>query len=403
MDSFFQNLGNSVLTRWREGNFSLDAFPGIAVEELQKHAPAAHVDLEKFLRGFLLDDAQPSQTESGFGEPEIIVYEHPRFYIQLLFWMDGTTAIHQHEFSGAFHVMSGSSIHAQFAFENDMSVTPYLRLGDLRMTEISLLETGCTVPIVSGRSCIHSLFHLDTPSITVVVRTQHDPGTGPQFNYLPPRVAYDPVFSDALMLRRRQLLDVLERTGDPSYVDLVLEMVRDLDFERGFHTLQNCMGHLRDLEAWGDVYEVFQKKHGALANGIEATLDDCARRDRIKAMRGRYSDPEHRFFLALLLNVQKRDDLFKMVAQRFPEASAHESILRWAGELMEETECGFALLDACFPEDLEVNHDEQPDLFLAALGKVMNPAFSLPTEFPSAAFEPLRQALASSCLGILAG
>ena len=116
MNSLFQNLGNSVLARWREENFSLQAFSGIAVEELQKSAPADHVDLQKFLHEFLLDDFQPSQTESGFGEPEIIVYENSRFYIQLLFWMDGTTAIHQHEFSGAFHVMSGSSIHAQFAF-----------------------------------------------------------------------------------------------------------------------------------------------------------------------------------------------------------------------------------------------------------------------------------------------
>jgi len=225
MDLFFQDLGNAVLTRWKHENFSLEKFPGIAEEELRKCPPAERVDLQKFLRGFLLDDAQPSQTESGFGEPEIIVYENARFYIQLLFWMDGTTAIHQHEFSGAFHVMSGSSIHAQFKFENETAITPHFRVGDLRMSDISLLETGCTVPIVSGRACIHSLFHLDTPSITVVVRTQHDPGTGPQFNYLPPHVAYDPVFSDPLTLRRRQVLDLLEQAEDPAYVDLVLEMV----------------------------------------------------------------------------------------------------------------------------------------------------------------------------------
>lgn len=68
---------------------------------------------------------------------------------------------------------------------------------------------------------------------------------------------------------------------------------------------------------------------------------------------------------------------------------------------MEETECGFALLDAVFPEDLEVDYDEQPDIFLAALGKTMDPDFSLPTDFPIRVLEPLQQALASSCLGIL--
>jgi len=37
--------------------------------------------------------------------------------------------------------------------------------------------------------------------VTVVVRTQNDPGTGPQFNYLPPHVAIDPHFSDKLTMR----------------------------------------------------------------------------------------------------------------------------------------------------------------------------------------------------------
>jgi hypothetical protein len=401
MDLFFQDLGNAVLTRWKKENFSLEKFSRIAEEELRKCPPAEHVDLQNFLCGFLLNDTQPSQTESGFGEPEIIVYENARFYIQLLFWMDGTTAIHQHEFSGAFHVMSGSSIHAQFEFENDTAITPHFRVGDLRMSNISLLETGCTVPIVSGRACIHSLFHLDTPSITVVVRTQHDPGTGPQFNYLPPHVAYDPVFSDPLTLRRRQVLDLLGQLQDPAYVGLVLEMVWELDFERGFHTLQSCMDHLRDLGAWEKVYTAFQQKHGMLSVGIEATLDECRLRDGIKAMRRRISDPEHRFFLALLLNVRTRNDLFSLVVQRFPECSAVDTIMRWSEELLEETESGVAILDASFPQELDF--DEQPGVFLAALRTIVDADFRLPEGFPKEALETIRRTFAASSLGLLVG
>src|SRR2546430_14156652 len=102
------------------------------------------------------------------------------------------------------------------------------------MKTMALLEAGRTVPLVSGRQDIHSLFHLDSPSVTVVVRTQHDPGTGPQLNYLPPHIAFDPHFSDTLMMRRKQLLDVLDRTEDTRFVELVMEMIADLDLERGF-------------------------------------------------------------------------------------------------------------------------------------------------------------------------
>ena len=52
-------------------------------------------------------------------------------------------------------------------------------------------------------------------SITVVVRTHHDPGTGPQYNYLPPHIAVDPLHADALTARRKQLLDALETVGIP--------------------------------------------------------------------------------------------------------------------------------------------------------------------------------------------
>src|SRR3982751_1534083 len=133
MDAFFEELGRKVLGRWKRENFSLVKFPQIARVALDENPPAGRVDVSALVREFLLSDEQPPQTDSDFGEPEIVAYSHPRFYIQLLFWMGGTTAIHQHEFSGAFHVLHGSSIHARYDFEEAHPVTPYLRVGDVRM------------------------------------------------------------------------------------------------------------------------------------------------------------------------------------------------------------------------------------------------------------------------------
>src|SRR4029077_2159339 len=125
----------------------------------EERPPSENVDLSALVKGFLLNDEQPFQTQSGFGQPELVVYDDPRFYIQVLFWLEGTTDIHQHEFSGAFHVLEGSSIHAHFAFENPQPISAHFRVGDLRMKDFQFLETGRTVPIVSGRDYIHSLFH----------------------------------------------------------------------------------------------------------------------------------------------------------------------------------------------------------------------------------------------------
>src|SRR4051812_25389707 len=363
MQALFKKLGDTVLERWKRANFSLAEFPEIARAALDAQSPAKRGKLRAVMRDFLLNEAQPVQTDSPFGEPELVVYSHPRFYIQLLFWMDGTTDIHQHEFSGAFHVMHGSSIHAHYEFENARSVTPYLRVGNVRNKKIDLLESGRTVPIVSGERTVHSLFHLDSPSVTVVVRTQHDPGTGPQFNYLPPHIAIDPHFSDKLMLRRKQLLDVLEQSGDSDYVELVMEMIADLDFERGFSVLHHCMEYLQHLDQWEPVLRAFEKKHGALAAGVAATLKEGVRRSVIASMRSAITEPEHRFFLALLMNAPSRADLLALVARRFPKQSPDAIVLRWVEELTEASDEGVTILDASFPETLEVETEAQPQVF----------------------------------------
>jgi hypothetical protein len=315
--------------------------------------------------------------------------------------LEGTTDIHQHMFSGAFHVMEGSSIHSRFAFDRAQSISAHIRVGDLRMNSTHLLETGSTEPISSGGDFIHSLFHLDTPSLTVVVRTHTDPGTGPQFTYLPPHLAVDPFHQDALTLRRKQLLDVLEQTEDSAYLELVVTMIVQLDFERGFFVLQNCMGHLRRCDQWDEAWSAFEQKHGALAAYVAPTLDEIVRRDGLAAMRSEITEVEHRFFLALLLNVPNRADILSMVAQRFPGPPS-KTILRWAEELMQTSEYGTSLLDAIFPEELNVPSAKQPKVFLAALRTFLEDgkpsAKSGATSLSKAEMKLLRQSLANSSL-----
>jgi hypothetical protein len=238
----------------------------------------------------------------------------------------------------------------------------------------------------------------------VVVRTQHDPGTGPQFSYLPPHVAYDPQSGDKLTARRLQLLDVLSEAEDPGYADLVLEMVTELDFERGFSVLRHCMADLQHLGQWDPVLRAFEKKHGALAAGIGETLKEDARRSVIKSLRGTIVEPEHRFFLALLMNAPTRDDLLALVAQRFPEEAPDAIVLRWVEELMEVSDHGVTILDASLPETLEVEVEAQPELFLSALRYFLKRGKELPPvmhDLPAADVEELRAVFAESTLSLL--
>lgn len=394
MNSYFEKLGQTVLERWRQQNFSLEVFPELTRIAIDENPPSENVDIDEMIREFLVNDAQPFQSDSGFGQPELIAFNDPRFYIQILFWLEGTTEIHQHEFSGAFHVMQGSSVHSEFDFLDARSVTPHIRTGNLQVKRIELLETGRTVPITSGRGCIHSLFHLDTPSVTVVVRTHHDPGTGPQYNYLPPHIAIDPLHADTLTARRKQLLDVLETIVDPEYATLVDKMMGRLDFERGFSILRHAMPRMKNLGAWDRALATFQKRHGELATGVPDTLTECLRRETITQMRHHIDDPHHRFFLALLVNVQRRADICALIAERFPGQPATETILGWAEELIEANDFGITLLDAAFPETLDIAIEEQSHWLILALKHALEGN----AEKPSAEISEIQAALADSCL-----
>jgi hypothetical protein len=394
MNQFFKDLGLAVHARWKGENFALARFPEIARQALAENPPCEQVDLAAFTKEFLLDDDQPTQSHSGFGEPELVVYHDPRFYIQMLFWMDGTTDIHQHEFSGAFHVMAGSSIHSLFSFENSQAVSAHLRVGTLKVQEISLLECGSTVPIISGNAHIHSLFHLDSPSVTVVIRTHSDPGTGPQFTYLPPHLAVDPFQQDALSTRRKQLLDTMELVGNPAYAELVREMLESLDFERGLFLLQNGFGHLRNLGEWENALKVFSKKHGQMADFVEPTLEEIVRRDRIVEFRRSFIEIEHRFFLALLANVPDKNNLLELVAQRY-EGPAADTVMRWVEEITEYSDFGTSILDAEFSPELP------PERIFSGLHHLLaakNKPSKKSAPQSKAELESIREIVSQSCL-----
>lgn len=392
MNDFFAALGRTVFRQWKEKDFSLLEFPKIAQAALTRSPLARHLSVPSLISEFLLNDEQAWQTSSGFGQPEIVVFDDPKFYIQVLFWLDGTTQIHQHEFSGAFHVLEGSSIHTSYQFENVQPISAHFRLGDLRRTATQFLKTGSTVPIVSGSSCIHSLFHLDTPSLTVVIRTHTDPGSGPQFTYLPPHVAVDPFVEDSLTARRTQLLDVLAAVHDASYPDLVSQMLAELDFERGFFVLQNCLDYLRTLERWDDVYRVFRRKHGSKADRIRSTLDEMVRRDTLIGARRSIQDPERRFFLALLLNLDDRKSILQFVGARFPDARPAETILRWTEELI--TEDGVVLFDPEFSDELQMD----PEPFLKAFQYFLSNPKKMPNGLTQRDVDRFRAAVLQSGL-----
>lgn len=115
----FQELGCRLERRWLATNYNEEFFPQLAVEELSRESLHQHVTPSQ-VADWLFEPnphfRQPNASEL-FGEPPVLLFQGPRFYIEALYWFSGTTSIHEHSFSGAFAVLAGSSLHSHWRFK----------------------------------------------------------------------------------------------------------------------------------------------------------------------------------------------------------------------------------------------------------------------------------------------
>jgi hypothetical protein len=328
---FFAELGRELDRRWAAGNFDERLFPDLAVAMLGERSPVDHVSADEITDWILGTDVQVTQKPSDFGDPPIMVYQDSRIIIQALMWVDGTTAIHQHAFSGAFQVFAGSSIHSQWRFEETARINSSFLFGALQRTSLEALSRGDVRPIHGGANFIHSLFHLDRPSISVVVRTKHEHQYDPQYMYLPPCVAEDPFASEPLAETRIRCLASMAQC-DPGY-DRALERFIDRhDFKSVFAAIRQDYRSRKSDDRLAGLVDRMRERHGELVDLLAPVLAEDLRRHNITGWRADITNEEHRYLLALLLNLENQGDILRMVSTRFP-GDARQTVMRWIREL----------------------------------------------------------------------
>ena len=105
----FQKLGEEIEALWRAKNYNEEDLPEIAAEALKQARLPEKVSAWDVLAWTMEQTVLPEQKDAraSFGDPPITLYAAPRFHIDVYFWFEGTTAIHQHSFCGAFQVLHG--------------------------------------------------------------------------------------------------------------------------------------------------------------------------------------------------------------------------------------------------------------------------------------------------------
>jgi hypothetical protein len=343
----FQKLGALVESRWKAENYSEQRFPEIAAQALSESDLPAHVDPWEIIRWVHTAGSLPQQydVEGRFGNPPITLFSGPRFYIDVYYWLDGTTSIHQHSFTGAFQVLLGSSIHSRYSFREDKIINEHFSAGELALEEVQLLKLKDVRMIQAGRNFIHSLFHLDRPSATITIRTEHTPSAALQYDYRKPHFALDPFFRNPVMIKKLQTIGLLLGMKHKDADVMIGDLVCSSDFHTAYFVLAETFQQLKNNEMdalfglstgrdrFKSILERCKSTHGELADLVLPVLEEQERQMSIIQRRGTITSDAHRFFLALLLNVPSREKILQLVKQRYPDQDPVETILDWVEEL----------------------------------------------------------------------
>jgi hypothetical protein len=277
----------------------------------------------------------PAQYTKEFGQPPINVYVAEDFYIQVLFWLDATTAIHEHSFAGAFGVLKGSSLHSRYEFTPRKELATGLRLGDVKFLSSELLQQGNVRPIQSGNRMIHSLFHLDEPSVSLVVRTMVIPGPEPQYSFIKPYIAFDPLYQEAAGVAKLRMLESLRRIDQTKMWRYSRDVVLNSDMWVLFQVLFAAQRSSYDApEEWQALLEVCRQAYGhEVIDAMIVSVEQENMARRLMGLRSRVRDPAHRFLLGLLLNVPTRTCFLQLVSEKYGSGQPELLVTQWLTEM----------------------------------------------------------------------
>jgi len=343
----FAEIGALVEERWRDKNYDEKFFPVIAAQALAESKLVDSVDPWEIIRWVHQTPALPQQMDlpAKFADPPITLYAAPRFHVDVYYWLDGTTDIHQHAFSGAFQVLHGSSVHAAYRFQIDQEINPHFLVGKLSFRDVSLLNRGDIRQINPGPEFIHSLFHLERPSVTITIRTYKAHAFPLQYSYLKPYLAINPFLVDPSLTKRVQTVSLLLRMKHPQADEFIGEIIDGTDFQTAHAVLKEAFDFLchRDLEAVvgvtksRDRFDALlaraRKRHGELADLLSPVFEEAWRQFEIVRRRAEVKNEDHRFLMALFLNVPERTRILELVRERYGAEDEVELVIAWLRDL----------------------------------------------------------------------
>jgi hypothetical protein len=329
-----RELGTRIDGEYRRAGYDEACFAEIAETALASAELPEDQDLARVLDWITPPLASEQRAGDNFSDLSVVVHRSDAFFIQALFWVNASTTIHQHAFSGAFRVFSGASIHSRYHFEEQRRLTSRLRVGRCALESVELLAKGSVRRIYSGSGLTHALYHLERPTISIVARTYFEPWSAPQLALFPPRIAIDLGSLEQPWRSVERLLRVMRASEYEGLGNFLNERVARLPPDAVFF----CFPTVRTIGAARGLMPAFLQHVDAAHPGLSDLLleydETFQARDQGVLLRRGVSDPALRTFVAALINAPNQEALLNLLAalrpDRQPFEYAAESLLALA-------------------------------------------------------------------------
>jgi hypothetical protein len=272
-----RRLAARIDSEWKSAGSRVSSFPAVAARLLSEAQPHREYDLASLARWTLTSRKFPPACNpfGPAGPPAFTVWSDGRFFVNVYVYTTPEVVIHDHDFAGAFVNLSGTTVHATYEFADAERIDAAVHIGELAIREVEVVREGDVRRIDPGRRFIHQVWHVDQPTVVLVIRT--GPRSAPsrrQFQYLRAGIATEVFRDDAMSVGAperygytRKMAECLRSSsgGGVDYLKLLLQ--HEQPWDAAWHLLENWR-HLHTLGALDDLIRFGARHQGVWFSGL---------------------------------------------------------------------------------------------------------------------------------------
>lgn len=274
--------------------------------------------------------ALPKQdrVNPNFGEPAITLFVHDDFRLDALCWRPGATSIHHHDFSGAFGVLNGTSLHRTLRFTGARSSgSPAVEMLDGFSEDVAVLRKGDVQAIHEGPSLAHQVTHLEPGAVTVVLRSHGAIASAEEWSYLPPNLRVASRDRNAVVDQQARFYRFLRDLQPDRAIDFASAVIAGGDAYSALEVLRVVATRDRDFELTRRL-----ALDGAVASALLESVVHEASRERVAAAMRKARNPAARVVFGVFSTAAgfgSRRQLLKALNAENVEALASRVVSEW--------------------------------------------------------------------------